>query len=99
LGQAAWYFERAIRRNSNNPGDADTLVNYAVTLMGLNRMDEALRELEAALKLRPQFGLAHLNAAAILAARGDAAGARTHLLQAARDSDPDIRRRANEKLR
>jgi tetratricopeptide (TPR) repeat protein len=95
LGQAAWYFERAIHRN---PEDADTLVNYAVTLMGLNRMDEALRQFDAALRLRPNFGLAHLNAAAILAAKGDAAGARAHLLQAARDSDPEIRRRASEKL-
>jgi hypothetical protein len=51
------------------------------------------------LKLRPNFGLAHLNAAAILAARGDAAGARAHLLQASKDPDPEIRRRAAQKLK
>ena len=96
FGEAAWYFERAVRRN---PKDADTLVNYAVTLMGLNRNDDALRELEAALKIRPDFGLAHLNAADILKAKGDAIGARAHLLKAASDPDPEIRRRAAEKLR
>jgi Flp pilus assembly protein TadD len=96
LPEAAWYFERAVRRS---PNDADVRVNYAATLTGLNRPDDALREIMAALKLRPSFGLAHLNAAAILAARGDTAGARAHLLQAAKDPDPDIRRRAEEKLK
>jgi tetratricopeptide (TPR) repeat protein len=96
LPEAAWYFERAVRRS---PNDADIRVNFAATLAGLNRPDDALRQLQAALKLRPDFGLAHLNAAAILAARGDAAGAKAHLLQAAKDPDPEIRRRAEEKLK
>jgi tetratricopeptide (TPR) repeat protein len=96
LPEAAWYFERAVRRS---PNDADARVNFAATLTGLNRPDDALRQLQAALKLRPDFGLAHLSAAEILAARGDAAGARAHLLQAAKDPDPEIRRRAEEKLK
>ncbi len=96
LPEAAWYFERSVRRS---PNDADARVNFAATLMGLCRPGDALREIEAALKLRPDFGLAHLNAAAILAAQGDSAGARAHLLQAAKDPDPEIRRRAEEKLR
>jgi tetratricopeptide (TPR) repeat protein len=95
LPEAAWYFERAVRRT---PNDADARVNFAATLRGLNRSDEALRELQAALKLRPDFGLAHLNAAEILAARGDKAGARAHLLQAAKDPDPEIRKRAEARL-
>jgi tetratricopeptide (TPR) repeat protein len=96
LPEAAWYFEHAVRRS---PNDADVRVNYAATLTGLNRSDEALRQLQAALKLRPNFGLAHLNAAAILAARADRLGARSHLLQAAKDPDPEIRRKAAEKLK
>jgi tetratricopeptide (TPR) repeat protein len=96
LPEAAWYFERAVRRT---PEDAETRVNYAATLVALNHPDDALLQLQAALKLRPNFGLAHLNAAAILSARGDSAGAKAHLLQAAKDSDPDIRRRATEKLK
>jgi len=96
LPEAAWYFERAVRRA---PKDADVRVNFAATLSALDRPDEALREIQAALKLRPDFGLAHLNAAEILAARGDAAAAKAHLLQAAKDPDPEIRHRAQEKLR
>lgn len=96
LPEAAWYFERAVRRS---PDDADARVNYAATLTGLNRPDDALRQLQSALKLRPNFGLAHLNAAAILAAKGDTAAAKAHLLQAAKDPDPEIRRRAEEKLK
>ncbi len=95
LAQAAWYFSRAVRRS---PNDADTHLNYAVTLRGLNRQDEALRECNAALRIRPNFGLAHLNAAEILSARGDRAAAHIHLLQAARDDDPDVRRRATSEL-
>jgi tetratricopeptide (TPR) repeat protein len=95
-GEAAWYFEKAVRRD---PKDADTRVNYGATLLALNRPDEALRQFEQALKIRPAFGLAHLQAAAVLSATGDAAAARAHLLLAARDPDPEIRRRANEKLR
>jgi Flp pilus assembly protein TadD len=95
LAQAAWYFQRAVRRS---PKDADLHVNYAATLRGLNRPDEALRELEAALKLKPAFGLAHLNIAEILMAKGDAAGARAHLLQAAKNEDPEVRRRATQRL-
>jgi tetratricopeptide (TPR) repeat protein len=96
LPEAAWYFERAVRRS---PNDADARVNFAATLQALNRPGEALQQIQAALKLRPNFGLAHLNAAEILAARGDTAGAKAHLLQAAKDADPEIRRRAEEKLR
>jgi Tfp pilus assembly protein PilF len=96
LQEAAWYFERAVARS---PNDADLRVNYSATLTGMNRPDDALREILAALKLRPDFGLAHLNAAAILAAKGDADGAKAHLLQAAKDPDPEIRQRAREKLR
>jgi hypothetical protein len=50
----------------------------------MNRPEDALREILAALKLRPDFGLAHLKAAAILAAKEDTEGARAHLVQAAR---------------
>jgi tetratricopeptide (TPR) repeat protein len=107
--------------------------NYAVTLAGLKRFDEALQQAEAAvqadpkfpeahnfkgtllsragqpdaalkafeeaLRLRPAFGLAHLNAAAILAGQRDFNAARAHLEQAAKDKDPEIRRRALQQLR
>jgi hypothetical protein len=40
-----------------------------------------------------------LNAAALLQAKGDNAGARQHLLLAARDEDPRIRQKAQQQLR
>jgi predicted Zn-dependent protease len=96
VAEAAWYFESAVRRS---PKDADVRVNYAATLTALNRPDDALKQIDAALKLRPNFGLAHLNAAAILTARGNVAAARAHLLQAAKDPDPEVRRKAQERLK
>ncbi|HMC61319.1 MAG TPA: tetratricopeptide repeat protein, partial [Candidatus Solibacter sp.] len=110
----------------------DVRVNYAVTLAGLNRFEEAERQIEAAVKadpnspdthnfkgtllsrkgnrdgalsefleairLRPDFGLAHLNAARILAAKGDRAAAQQHLRQALQGSDANIRRQAAAEL-
>jgi len=61
--------------------------------------DAALREFLEAVRLRPAFGLAHLNAAGILAAKGEAVAARQHLREAAKDPDPAIRQRAEQALR
>ena len=60
---------------------------------------EALSEFLEALRLRPDFGMAHLNAARMLAAKGDAAGAERHLRQAANDDDPSARSKAAAALR
>jgi predicted CXXCH cytochrome family protein len=68
-------------------------------LMHENQTEPALREFLEAVRLRPGFGLAHLNAAALLQAKGDNAGARQHLLLAARDEDPRIRQKAQQQLR
>jgi Flp pilus assembly protein TadD len=93
--QAAFYFARAVHLK---PNDAEVRTNYAATLLGLRQLDEAQRQIERALTLRPNFGLAHLNAAQILIAKGDHAAAVAHLSQAAKDSDPEIRRRAAQLL-
>jgi Flp pilus assembly protein TadD len=55
---------------------------------------EALNEFLEALRLRRDFGIAHLNAARMLAAKGDSAGAERHLRQAANSSNPNIRSKA-----
>jgi hypothetical protein len=57
------------------------------------------KEFEQAIRLRPDFGLAHPNAAAILAGKGDFIGAREHLQKAAKHTDPNIRQRALRQLR
>jgi predicted CXXCH cytochrome family protein len=60
--------------------------------------DEALKEFLESLRLNPGSGLAHLNAARNLAVRGRTAEALVHLQHAARDANPEIRRRAAEAL-
>jgi predicted CXXCH cytochrome family protein len=129
LPEAAFYLSRAAELK---PGDAEIRTNYAVTLGGLQRFDEALRQIDAAVKadpksseahnfrgvllersdraaalkefleavrLQPDFGRAHMNAARILAATGNRAGAIQHLRQAAASDDPSVRRQAAEALR
>jgi Flp pilus assembly protein TadD len=57
-------------------------------------MDESLAEFLEAARLKPDFGMAHFNAARLLAARGDIAGARSQLQKAGADPDPRVRQRA-----
>ncbi|HEY1494241.1 MAG TPA: tetratricopeptide repeat protein, partial [Candidatus Solibacter sp.] len=58
------------------------------------RTDEALKQFLDVLRLHPDFALAHLDAARILAAKGDRPAALQHLRQAAASPDPNIRRQA-----
>jgi len=46
------------------------------------------------LRLNPGFALAHLDAARVLAGKGERAAAIEHLRQAANSDDPNIRRQA-----
>ncbi len=55
---------------------------------------EALAEFLEAIRLRPDFDVAHLNAARLLAAKGDTAAAERHLRQAAASSNPNVRNKA-----
>lgn len=59
----------------------------------------ALKEYFEAVRLRPDFAIAHLHAALILASRGDRAAAESHLRQAAGGSDPSARRQAADAMR
>jgi protein O-GlcNAc transferase len=61
--------------------------------------NEALIEFLAAIRLRPDFELAHLNAGLILASKGDRVAAEQHLRQAAKSADPNIQRKADAALR
>ena len=59
----------------------------------------ALKEFLEAVRLQPQFGRAQLNAARLLAAKGDKPGALLHLRKAASDSDPNVRQQAAAAIR
>ncbi|MDQ1472682.1 MAG: hypothetical protein QOJ99_4162 [Bryobacterales bacterium] len=82
-----------------NPNSADAHNFLGTLLQRNNQIEEALREFLEAVRLRPDFGRAHLNAAALLAAKGDNGAARSHLQQAMRDTDPNVRQRAQQQLR
>ena len=60
---------------------------------------EALGEFLEAIRLRPDFGVAHIHAALLLAARGDRAAAEQHLRLAAAGDDSSVRRQAADTLR
>jgi predicted CXXCH cytochrome family protein len=60
---------------------------------------DALKEFLEAARLQPDFGRAQLNAARLLAAKGDKPSAILHLRKAATNSDPNIQRQAAEALR
>jgi len=60
---------------------------------------EAVQEFREAVKLRPDFSLAHLNAGLTLAAMGNRPAAEIHLRQAAAGPDPNIQRQATAALR
>jgi tetratricopeptide (TPR) repeat protein len=64
--------------------------NFRGTLLERQeRLEEALNEFLEAIRLRPMFGRAHLNAARLLAARGDHAAAEEHRRRAVAPSLSD----------
>jgi tetratricopeptide (TPR) repeat protein len=125
LNAAAYYLGRSLKLRPSHVGSR---INYAVTLAGLQRYEEAQQQIDLAVKadpkspeahnfrgtlleraglnhealaefetaagLRPDYGIAHLNAGRILAASGDKTRATQHFRQAAASADPNIRKRA-----
>jgi Flp pilus assembly protein TadD len=94
--EARQQIESAVRAD---PKSADAR-NFRGTL--LERSEDragALADFLEAARLRPDFGLAHLNAARILAGNGDVTGARFHLLEIIKGPDPGMRSRAETMLR
>jgi Tfp pilus assembly protein PilF len=68
--------------------DAHSFKGTLLDRQGLRK--EALEQFLEAIRLRPDFGLAHLNAARILLAQGDIGAAGQHLRQAVAGGDPGI---------
>jgi len=77
--EAAWHFEQAVRQA---PANALYRFNYAVTLVRLNRMDDAQRQLTAALQSDPNFAEAHDLLGGLLEQRGESAEALQQYRQA-----------------
>jgi tetratricopeptide (TPR) repeat protein len=60
---------------------------------------EAVSEYQQAVKLQPDFSLAHLDLGLVLAAQGDLQSATEHLRKAAAGTDSNVARQAAEVLR
>ena len=88
--------DAAIKLDPKSPG-APNLKGRLLERQG--HADEALKQFLDVIRLHPDFALAHLDAARILAAKGDRPAALQHLRQAAASADPNIRRQAADTLR
>jgi predicted CXXCH cytochrome family protein len=82
-----------------NPNIAEAHDLFGTLQERQGKTDDALREYEEAVRLRPDLSHAQLSLGGVLADRGDKAGAAEHLRIAARSSDPAIREMAQQLLR
>ena len=79
------------------PGNAEAEYNLGYALRVQKRLDEAMAHLGEALRLKPEFPLAHYNLACVLADKNRPAEATAHLREALR-LQPDYPE-AKQKLR
>jgi|ERR1035437_283138 tetratricopeptide (TPR) repeat protein len=96
LDDARQQIEAAVKADPKSP-EAHNVKGSLLEQAGNSA--EALREFLEAIRLRPDFGVARIHAALILAAKGDRAAAEQHLRQAATSADPGVRRQAADALR
>jgi Flp pilus assembly protein TadD len=94
--EARQQIEAAVKADPKSP-DAHNVKGTLLERSGNGA--EALREFLEAIHLRPDFGIARIHAALILAARGDRAAAEQQLRQAAGSADANVRRQAADALR
>ena len=88
LPEAAFYFARAVQLK---PNDAEIHTNYAVTLAGLERREEARQQIDAAVKADPKSSEAHNFRGVVLEREGKGAEALEEFLNAIR-LQPDFGR-------
>jgi serine/threonine-protein kinase len=80
------YYQAAL---ALRPGSA-VIYNYlGCSLMGTNRLDDAISTFQHALRIEPSFAIAHTNLAVVLQAKGRKAEAIDHFQQALRN-DPNL---------
>ena len=95
LPEAQVQMEAAVRANPNFAEAHELLGRF---FEQKQQLDNALREYQAAVRLRPDMSQAQLDLGAVLAKRGDIAGATEHLRQASSAADPTLRQIAQQLL-
>lgn len=95
IDEARTQMEAAVRANPNLAEAHEMLGRF---FEQKQQLDDALREYEAAVRIRPDMSQAQLDLGAVLAKRGDIAGATEHLRRASEASDPTLRQIAQQLL-
>ena len=88
LGEARTHLEKSLTADAKQPVAHEVLGRL---LEAAGRVPEAVTHYKEAIRLRPDFGRAHLNLGAVLGRRGDRAGAVAEFRLAQSDADPQVR--------
>jgi len=92
---ARTHLEKSLQADPNQPFAHEVLGGL---LEADGKLPEAVSHYKEAIRLRPDFGKAHLDLGAVLARKGDRAGAAAEFRAALADADPQIRQMAGAGL-
>jgi predicted CXXCH cytochrome family protein len=91
IAEGRTHLERSLQADARQPLAHEVLGGL---LEAEGKIPEAVSQYKEAIRLRPDFGKAHLDLGAVLARQGDKAGAAAEFRVAQSDPDPQIRQRA-----
>ncbi len=91
IAEARTHLERSLQADANQPLAHEVLGGL---LEAEGKMPEAVSHYKEAIRMRPDFGQAHLDLGAVLARKGDRTGAAAEFRVAQSDPDPQIREKA-----
>jgi Flp pilus assembly protein TadD len=95
IAEARTHLEKSLQADASQPLAHEVLGSL---LEAEGRTPEAIIQYREAIRLRPDFGKAHLDLGAVLARKGDRAGAAAEFRAAQSDADPQIREMAGAGL-
>ena len=91
LAEARTHLEKSLQADAKQPLAHEVLGGL---LEAEGKIPEAVSHYQEAIRLRPDFGKAHLDLGAVLARKGDRAGAASEFRVAQSDPDPQVREKA-----
>ena len=95
LAEARTHLERSLQADATQPLAHEVLGGL---LEADGKIPEAISHYQEAIRLRPDFGKAHLDLGTLLARKGDKAGAAAEFRAAQSDVDPEVREIAGADL-